>query len=468
MTLAPESIEALRDRISKLEADIDRLSKQDALTGLLNRVSFFSAIEQQRAADTNPHQFDGALVEVIVRGIPKISGTLGRHAVDYVLSALAARLHQIDTPGVICARMDQNQFGVFVPQLSSHAEATALADEVLALLAQPVEWLDRPLSIELCAGISLLSESGRDIVALIQNAELALEVAQGYGAGGRAVFNPEIAKSFKRRNDVLYALHGALEKHELSLRYQPVYDATTRALSGFEALLRMNSHDLGAISPVEFIPIAEHSGMIHPIGAWALAEACRTAVHWPSHITLAVNISPEQFHSGSLVEDVKVALDNSGFDATRLELEITESTLLVDSEKVMSQLGALYDIGCSIVLDDFGTGYSSLSYLWKFPFAKLKLDRAFIQAMDLTVSAKGVAQSIVNLASSLNLKITAEGIETEEQAKSVRDLGVHLLQGFLFSQPVTQQDLAPLMLREISRAYAAQQPAAPEKITKRN
>ena len=459
MTLKSDSIEALRDRIAKLEGDIDRLTQQDALTGLLNRVSFFSAIEKSRAQSGKINQFDGVLVAAVVRGIPKISGTLGRHAVDYVLSALAARLHQLDKPGVICARMDQSQFGVFVPHLSSHAEAMALADEVLTLMTQPVEWLDRPLSIEMCAGIALLSESGRDIVSLIQNAELALEVAQGYGADGRALFNPEIAKNYKRRNEVLYALHGSLEKHEMSLRYQPVYDAVTGKLAGFEALLRMMSRDLGPVSPVEFIPIAEHSGLIHQIGAWALTEACKVAAHWPNSLTLAVNISPEQFHSGTLVEDVKVALDNSGFDANRLELEITESTLLVNSESVLNQLGALYDIGCSIVLDDFGTGYSSLSYLWKFPFAKLKLDRAFIQAMDLTPSAKGVAQSIVSLASSLNLKITAEGIETQEQAKSLRDLGVNYLQGFLFSQPITEQDLAPLVLREFSKLYPTPQQA---------
>nr|WP_246715054.1 bifunctional diguanylate cyclase/phosphodiesterase [Aestuariivirga litoralis] len=457
--MTQESVEVLRDRIVKLEADIDRLSKHDALTGLLNRVSFYSVIEEQRVAAFNAHLFDGALVEVMVHGMPKISGTLGRHAGDYVLSALAARLNQSAVPGCVSARMDQSQFAVFFPHVSTHDHAMQLADDVLRELSQPVEWLDRPLSIELAAGVSLLSESGRATVNLIQNAELALESAMLRGSMGRVMFNPEIARSFKRRNEVLYALQGCLEKNELSLRYQPVYDANSGALAGFEALMRMNCRDLGMVSPAEFIPVAESAGMISIFGAWALQEACSAAAHWPPHLTLAVNISPDQFHTGTLVADVKKALVKSGMAPNRLELEITESTLLVNSDNVLEQLKAIYDLGCSIVLDDFGTGYSSLSYLWKFPFSKLKLDKAFIAAMDLTASAKGVAQSIVGLANSLRLKITAEGIESETQAKSLRDLGVHYLQGFYFSPPVTEQDLAPLVLREFSKLYPSQRPS---------
>ncbi len=213
---------------------------------------------------------------------------------------------------------------------------------------------------------------------------------------------PMLSQPFKRR----------CENHYFSLNYQPFFNSLTGELSGFEALVRLNHPVYGFISPAEFIPVAEDVGLISRLGAWALAEACRTAATWPAHLTVAVNVSPEQFLDGTLMTDIHNALELSSFPAYRLEVEITESTMMGDAEVVMSQLESLREMGCPIVLDDFGTGYSSLSYLWKFPFSKLKIDRSFVQAMEHKPRVQGMLSSIMSLSRNLGLKVTAEGIET--------------------------------------------------------
>jgi EAL domain-containing protein (putative c-di-GMP-specific phosphodiesterase class I) len=214
--------------------------------------------------------------------------------------------------------------------------------------------------------------------------------------------------------------------------------------------MRFEHPELGNISPAEFIPVAEETGAINKIGAWALVQACKTAINWPSHMTVAVNISPEQFYSGSLLSDVHHALELSSFPAYRLEVEVTESTLLKDSETVVAQLNSLREMGCTIVMDDFGTGYSSLSYLWKFPFSKLKIDRSFIQALGSTPMVKGMLKAIVDLSRNIGLKVTAEGIETVEQAELVKSFGCDLVQGYLCGRPVPESEVAAVIIRNFS------------------
>ena len=318
------------------------------------------------------------------------------------------------------------------------------------MLATPVDWVDRKLTVELAAGVALAVDNDGDALNLIHNAELALKSASSRGGPGYAFFNPALAQSARRRNDVLLALQGAIENHSLSLNYQPIFEATTGRLAGFEALMRMNSSELGLVSPGEFVPVAEETGLINRLGAWGLAEACRVAATWPQNLTVSVNISPEQFYSGTVVTDVHNALELSSFPAYRLELEITESTLLKDYDMVLTQLTTLRDMGCPIVLDDFGTGYSSLSYLWKFPFSKLKMDRTFVHAMDTMPMARGILQSIITLSKNLGLKITAEGIETPAQAETLAKFGADSLQGFLLGRPAEEVDLASFVLKGFS------------------
>ena len=452
MTFQPATAAEMQDRISKLETDIEWLSRRDQLTGLFNRVAFLAEVDNHLLSKNGPNR-GGAMVEIVVRGVPRISGTLGRHVADYVISSLAARLNRMLLPTNTTARIDHNHFAILLHDINDPLEALTLAKEILANLSQSVDWLDRHLNVELAAGVALATDNEGDGANFLHNAELALKSATTRGGPAYAFFNPALAQGAKRRNDVLLALQSCIEKNQLSLSYQPVFDSKTRQLAGFEALLRFYTPELGSVPPGEFIPVAEEAGLIDRIGTWALAEACNAASAWPSNLIVAVNISPEQFYSGSLVTVVHNALEMASFPAYRLELEITEGVFLKDSDAVLSQLSTLREMGCSIALDDFGIGYSSLSYLWKFPFSKLKIDRAFVSALDSTVVAKGVLQSIIGLAENLGLKITAEGIETEAQAKALTDLGANYLQGFHLGYPTKVADLPGLMMKAVSGRF---------------
>ena len=295
----------------------------------------------------------------------------------------------------------------------------------------------------------------REASTLLQNAGLAYKSATERGGPGYAFFNPNLSQAAKRKADILIAVQDALENHYLSLNYQPVFECQSGELSGFEALVRLNHPQYGIISPGEFIPVAEESGLISKVGGWALVEACRTAVNWPQHLTVAVNVSPEQFIDGTLMTDIHNALELSSFPAYRLELEITESTMMGDGDVVMSQLEALKEMGCAIVLDDFGTGYSSLSYLYKYPFTKLKIDRSFIAAMEEKPRVRGMLTSIMSLSRNLGLKVTAEGIETESQASIIQDMQCDFIQGYLTGKPAPAKDLPAFIMARFAKQIKA-------------
>ena len=449
MPFHPATAEELQGHIAKLEADLERLSRCDQLTGLLNRVAFLSEVDEHLARPQAAIR-GGAMIEISVRGIPRISGTLGRHVADYVISALAARLNRMELPAHTSSRIDHSHFAILLHEVADPLEALSTTRDILTTLGQTVDWLDRHLTVELAAGVALAADNEGDAANFLLNAELAMKSATTRGGPAYAFFNPNLAQSAKRRNDVLNALQTCLENNYLSLNYQPFFDAKTRQLAGFEALLRLNTPELGAVSPGEFIPVAEEAGLVERIGAWVLAEACSAAASWPNNLTVSVNISPEQFYSGTLVTDVHNALEMASFPAYRLEVEITEGTFLKESDAVISQLSTLREMGCAIALDDFGIGYSSLSYLWKFPFSKLKIDRAFVSALDSTDLVRGVLQSIITLAENLGLKVTAEGIETDAQSEVLTQMGANYLQGFLLSRPLRASDL-PALMQKVKR-----------------
>ena len=444
-------IEQLRKHAAQLEKDIAHLIRHDQLTGLMNRSAFVSDVDRMITA-TDYSQTKGAMIEIGIRGIPRITGSLGRHVADYVISALAARLNRMREPETLCCRLDYWSFAIFIPKINDPLEALTTAKSFIETLNKPVDWVDRHLKVELGAGVALTTEGQKDALELLENVSLALKSATEKNGPGYSFFNPALAQISKRKSDVMQALHDPSDKQLFKLNYQPFFNAKSGELVGFEALMRMDHTELGTISPAEFIPVAEESGDITRLGAWALAEACREAANWPNHLIVAVNISPEQFYSGTLLTDVHNALELSSFPAYRLELEITESTMLKDSEMVMSQLNALRDMGCAIVLDDFGTGYSSLSYMWKFPFSKLKIDRSFILALDDTHLVRGMLRSIIDLSRNLGLKITAEGIEKPEHVALLREYACDYLQGYLTGKPVSATDIAAIILKN----YASQ------------
>ena len=442
-------IEKLRMRTLQLERDIVHLVRHDQLTGLMNRSAFVRDVDELiKQADYSTNK--AAMIEINIRGLPRIAGSLGRHVGDYAVSALAARLNVLIEGGSLCCRLDYWSFAVFIPKIVDPLEALTVAKHIMQSLGQPVDWVDRKLQLDVGAGVTLTSPGDHDAAGLLQNAGLAMRAATGRGGAGYGFYNPAMALAAKRRSDVLQVLHDAIEFSYMSLHYQPFFKTLSGDLMGFEALMRLNHPEFGSISPVEFIPVAEEAGLINKIGAWALAEACSVAATWPSHLTVAVNISPEQFYSGSLITDVHNALELSSFPAYRLEVEVTESTMLKDTEMVLQQLSSLRDMGCAIVLDDFGTGYSSLSYLWKFPFSKMKIDRSFMQALASSPLVRGMLQSIIGLSRNLGLKITAEGIETPDHVQVLREFNCDYIQGYLTGRPTAKIDIAAIILKNFA------------------
>jgi diguanylate cyclase (GGDEF)-like protein len=450
-------IEQLRKDKAQLERDIAHLIRHDQLTGLMNRGAFVLEVDQYLAA-LDHGENKCAMIEISVSGLPRIAGSLGRHAGDYAVSALAARLNMLCEADELVCRLDYWSFAVFVPKLTDPLGALTKAKKFLEALSQNVDWVDRKLTLDVGAGVALSSADDFEAATLLQNAGLALKAANDKGGPRYGFYNPALAQASKRRADILQVLQEAIEKQLVQLYFQPVFHLGTSELVGFEALMRLTDPVLGSISPVEFIPVAEESGLISQLGAWALAEACRVAAQWPSHLTVAVNISPEQFYTGALLTDIHNALELSSFPAYRLEVEVTESTMLKDSEMVLAQLSNLRDMGCAIVLDDFGTGYSSLSYLWKFPFSKLKIDRSFIQALESSPLVRGMLQSIIGLARNLGLKVTAEGIETEAHVATMREYNCDFLQGFLCGKPESQTEIAAIILRKFANELRENKP----------
>ena len=434
---------------SIFEQTIESLARHDQLTGLINKTAFLENADAKMATPL-PDGQQFSLVLFKAGGTTATAQAHGQDGQDHLIRTIAERLSaQAGALGEV-ASTGRNVFALLLGGTADPMQVLSLVKELTAMLAEPIEWRGRILAPRVHAGIALSSSDGKTAASLMRSAELALHSAQEQGTPGYGFFNPEIAKDTQRRSAVQRAVSAAVSAHTFHLDFQPVYNIGSGELNGFEALLRLNDAELGSISPGEFVPVAEQMGLINVIGGWCLTEACRIAAQWPPHLVLAVNLSPIQFSTGTLISDVRKALIQNAFPSYRLEVEITEGTLLNDSELVLSQLRVLRDMGVAVALDDFGTGYSSLGYLWKFPFSKLKIDRSFVWALDESQSAKGILRSIIKLGHGLGLTVTAEGIENNKQFNTLRDLGCDLAQGFLLDRPARTADLAAIILRNFA------------------
>ena len=294
-------------------------------------------------------------------------------------------------------------------------------------------------------GIAIAPEDGGDLDTLLRNADLALYRAKGDGRGIYSFFEESLNEQAQARRVIESDLRAAIERGEFELFFQPLFDLKLKRIRSFEALLRWNHPTRGLVAPLEFIAIAEDTGMIVAIGAWAMREACRQASAWPDHIRVAVNVSPVQFQRPGLNQVILNALALSGLAPNRLEIEITESIFLEGSEETLDALHALRALGIRIALDDFGTGYSSLSYLQKFPFDKLKIDQSFIQALLVRPGASAVIRAITDLATALGMETTAEGVEETLQLRELEMHGCSSIQGFLFSKPIRANEISALL-----------------------
>ncbi|MFM8746851.1 MAG: putative bifunctional diguanylate cyclase/phosphodiesterase [Aestuariivirga sp.] len=366
------------------------------------------------------------------------------------------RTSELLPPGAMASWWTRDTILILLPDAPDPMPVLALTRDIITAVSDNEAPPSVGARVTCHGGIARAPADGASLAELAHSAGLALADARRPGMPGYGFFSHELAAAAKRRQDVERAVMDAIANDALHLEFQPIFKTDSGELTGFEALTRLNDPQLGAIPPSEFIPVAEQIGAINDIGRWTLEEACRVAAEWPAHVTVAVNLSPQQLLTGNLPSTLLRTLEQHGMPAYRLEIEITEGTLMTDSELVLTQLRTLRDLGVGVALDDFGTGYSSLSYLCRFPFSKIKIDRSFTLALDVSPSAKAVLRSIVKLGHSLGMAVTAEGIETSRQMSLFRDIGCDQAQGYLLGRPSPAADLSAIILRNFARGLRKQ------------
>ncbi len=459
-----QTIERLQAEISErqqAEAKIHYQAWHDLLTGLANRSLFTEMLGVSLARVRNSEN----LLAVIVINLDRfktINDTLGHAIGDRVLQLFAERLTRCLRLSDTVARWGGDQFTMLLSHISSPEDASKISQRVLDTMTLPFKWdcqstgkVIPPIHISTSMGIALYPQDGEDAETLLRNADAALHRAKENGRNNYRFYCPEMnsqaAELFKLEN----RLHQALERGELIIYYQPQVNIKTLAITGMEALLRWQHPELGLVPPGQFIPLAEETGLIVPIGEWVLKTACAQNRVWQeagfSELRVAVNLSPRQFQQPNLVTCVARILSETGLAPEFLELEITESTVMQNVDFTRAMLGELQEMGVSISMDDFGTGYSSLSYLKKFPFHTLKIDRSFVRDLKDNPQDTAIISAVIALGCGLNLRVVAEGVENIEQLELLRRLECEQMQGYLFSRPLTAQDATQLLQEALSQ-----------------
>jgi diguanylate cyclase (GGDEF)-like protein len=362
-----------------------------------------------------------------------INDSLGHHVGDELLKTVAARIRSCIGDTDLVARLGGDEFAVIQTGVGNISDVVEFVTRIHDAIREPYQCLGHQLSTDASIGIALAPQGGTDLDQLIKNADLAMYAAKADGRRTHRFFEPAMDAIAKARLTMEQDLRQALADGGFEIHYQPLVDLRHNEVTGCEALLRWRHPERGMISPAEFIPVAEDTGLINELGEWVLRTACAEAASWPDHIRIAVNVSPVQLKCQTLALKIIGALAASGLPASRLEIEITEAVLIRDDEAALAILHQLRTIGVRIALDDFGTGYSSLSYLKRFPFDKIKIDRCFISDIAEIDGSSAIVQAVVNIAAARNMTTTAEGVETVEQQELLRTLGCTEMQGYLFS-----------------------------------
>ena len=417
------------------EARITHLARYDELTALPNRVNFRDEIERLLAVSHNADRLS-ALLFIDLDQFKQVNDTLGHPCGDQLLCAVADRLREMLRPEDFVARFGGDEFVVFQQNIQSNDDAAGLARRIVDHLSERYKIDNHLVEIGASVGIAMTSPAGISADTLLKNADMALYRAKADGRGTFCFFRDEMAQTVEARRILELDLRKALANEEFELFYQPLVNLKSGRIATCEALLRWNHPVRGTVSPIDIIPVAEDMGLIVDLGRWILRKACMECMKWPEAVSVAVNFSPQQFHQRDVLSEVRYALEVSGLPAHRLEIEITKSSLLRNTQLTHDVLSQLRTIGVRISLDDFGTGYSSLSYLHNFPLQKVKIDRSFLEGIDsdrpLTL-LRGVAR----LSADLGMSVVVEGIETNEQLELISADGtVTEAQGYLFSRPV--------------------------------
>jgi diguanylate cyclase (GGDEF)-like protein len=431
----PAAIAARRIRERWLAEDqIRYLALHDSLTGLPNRVQLRQHLDRAIARSRRHNQLMAVLCLDLDR-FKDVNDTLGHPTGDALLEEVAARLKSTVREIDLVGRLGGDEFAVVAEDLDAAEGAVRLARRLCTALAELYQVNGHEVSTSASIGIALGPIDGTSGETLMKEADLALYRAKQDGRNTFRFFEPAMDAALQKRRQLENDLRRALRKNELYLDYQPQFDLESGTLTGYEALVRWWHPTDGDMSPSTFIPIAEETGLIAPLGEWILRTACGYAATWERDLTLAVNLSPAQFKTQDIEALVKKVLAETGLEPNRLELEITEATLLQNTDAVVETLTRLDQIGVSIAMDDFGTGYSSLSYLTRFPVKKIKIDRSFIDTLGVSPQTSAIVSSIVGLGQSLHVIITAEGVETEDQAEMLKQWGCDQVQGFYYGRP---------------------------------
>jgi diguanylate cyclase (GGDEF)-like protein len=416
------------------EARISHLARYDELTTLPNRVNFRDEIGRLLAIQQGVGQLS-ALLFVDLDQFKQVNDTLGHPCGDQLLCAVANRLREMLRPEDFVARFGGDEFVVFQQNIHSHEDAAGLARRIVDRLSERYKIDNHLVEIGASVGIAMTSP-GVSADTLLKNADLALYRAKADGRGTFCFFRDEMAQTVEARRILELDLRKALANEEFELFYQPLVNIKSGKITTCEALLRWNHPVRGTVSPIDIIPVAEDMGLIVDLGRWILRKACMECMKWPEAVSVAVNFSPQQFHQRDVLSEVRYALEVSGLPAQRLEIEITESSLLRNTQLTHDVLSQLRSLGVRISLDDFGTGYSSLSYLHNFPLQKVKIDRSFLEGID-TDRPLTLLRGVARLSADLGMSVVVEGIETNEQLELISaDGAVTEAQGYLFSRPV--------------------------------
>ena len=425
----------------KSEAAVSFLANHDALTGLANRNLFNRQLDNAAAE----YRLGGEAMSLLFIDLDRfkaVNDSLGHLVGDKLLKGAASRIASFVVGRDVLARFGGDEFLILHRHAAGSTSAEDLANGIVQAFLEPFAPAGQDLILGVSVGIAPYLDPDSSPEALIGDADVAMYAAKKSGGNRVRSFDRTLADDARRRTELELELQSALKRSELRVLYQPIIALESGAIAAFEALLRWEHPQRGTISPAEFIPIAEETGLIVQIGDWVLREACREAMLWPDHIKVAVNLSSVQFERGNLVASVMNALAAFGLPPARLELEITESLLLVQSNQNLLTLRQLRELGVRIAMDDFGTGYSSLSYLLDFEFDKIKLDQSFVRSLANDDGSRAIVASISNLARNLGITTTAEGVETVEQLDFIRANGMTEVQGFYLGRPMTSASIA--------------------------
>lgn len=445
------------NQLKLAEAKLNQLTYQDSTTRLPNRLSLLEYFQQILAQLVSLGEQDGnwkhnGMIPVLCIGIDRfsrINDILDYEAGDLLLKAIGERLKNSLHPENIVTHLNGDQFAILLQPILDKKQLQNTLEKLQQIISEPFVLIDREVFITVSTGISFYPQDGREIQQLLRAAKQAMNEVKEQGGNHYSFYTPSSDHDLSERIDLEVALRYALEREEFQIYYQPQVSLKTGKIVGAEALLRWKHPQQGMISPMKFIPIAEETGLIEPIGEWVLYQACKHSKTWRSqglgNLRVSVNLSGRQFRTPNLRQKLVQLLMATGCEPDYLELELTESLLIRDAELSIQQLQALKALGVKIAIDDFGTGYSSLKYLQKFPFDVLKIDQCFVRNLHNNKINAAITQSLISMAHLLNLKVIAEGVETQEELELLKDFKCNEIQGYLFSPPLSLEGFVNLV-----------------------